>query len=171
MPAGGEIAEAQTRDRLDKSRMGEIRFDRQRFERVLQRLVGPVKPPQRRRAVGKERRVFSSQRERAVIGGDSFLQPIEPHQSIATIAERISVIGRSLQQAIETGQRLSGPAQIQQRHAAAVEQLRIVGNEPQPLLVACQRAGEIPQRQEDETETGETFGPGEIAFQRFLKTH
>jgi hypothetical protein len=157
-PAGGEIAQAQARDRLDESCVGEVRFDRQRFLRTHQRFVRPVEPAQGRRAVGKKRRVVRRKLKHPFIGRDGLFHPVEPQQRIAAVAKRVGVLRTRCQHAIEAFERLARSPQLEQRHAAPIEKLGIVRLKPEALLVACERTRKIPQRMEDRSEAGKALG-------------
>ena len=169
-PAGGEIAQAQARDRLDETRLGEVRFDRKRLSRAHQRFVWAVEPAQGRCAVGKQRCVVRREDKEAFIGSDGLLHPIESEQRIAPIPKRVGVLRTYSEHPIEACERLARPSQFEERHALPVEKLGIAGLESKSLLEAIERAGKIPQRQEDKSESGKAFGARQIAFQRFLKT-
>ncbi len=73
--------------------MGEIRLDRKRAHRTHQRLLRPVEPAQRRRAVGEQGRVFRGKLQRPLVGRYGLRHPVEPQQRIAAIAARIAVTG------------------------------------------------------------------------------
>jgi hypothetical protein len=79
------------------------------------------------------------------------------------------MIGRGRQQPVESFERLARPAKLKQRNAAAVEQIGVVGVETKTFVKADQRPLEMPQRVEDEAQTGKALGTCQIALQRFLK--
>ena len=78
------------------------------------------------------------------------------------------MVGIALQRAIETRQRLGRPSHFQQRHAAPAVEFGIVRRKAKALVVAHQRAFELPEHVKHQSKTGEAFGAGEVASQRRL---